>query len=217
MHRNHAHKKRVQIARIFLATFTVFSALFGHYVFVYAMSLPVAKGHVGAPVLPSHVEPAAGRQVGIPVRLKIPRIRVNAAIREVGLAPDGSMGVPKVPRDAAWYKLGPKPGEPGNAVINGHVNWLYGATGVFEQLKSVKPGDTVTVQDDTGTDITFIVRETRIYDAAADATDILVSTDGKAHLNLITCSGVWDKKLKQYSKRLVVFADLEDKAVGERP
>jgi len=35
------------------------------------------------------------------------------------------------------------------------------------------------------------------------------SSDAKAHLNLITCEGVWDKVSKSYSKRLVVFTDRE--------
>lgn len=50
-------------------------------------------------------------------------------------------------------------------------------------------------------------RESRTYDALADATRVFRSDDGKAHLNLITCQGAWDKQAKQYSKRLVVFTD----------
>ncbi|MFA5714473.1 MAG: PAS domain S-box protein [Candidatus Paceibacterota bacterium] len=41
------------------------------------------------------------------------------------------------------------------------------------------------------------------------ATDIFVSNDGKAHLNLITCGGFLDEVSKSYPKRLVVFADAE--------
>lgn len=152
-------------------------------------------------------KPAAQNDVGLPVRIKIPSIRVNAVIRSVGLASDGSMGVPKLPRDAAWYKLGPKPGESGSAVIAGHVNWYSGATGSFERLKNLRPGAAITVQDDKGTPISFVVREIRKFNATADATGIFTSQDGKAHLNLVTCAGVWNKRAKQYSQRLVVFAD----------
>jgi hypothetical protein len=45
------------------------------------------------------------------------------------------------------------------------------------------------------------------FDPSADATAVFISNDGSSHLNLITCDGVWDKQAKQYSKRLVVFAD----------
>lgn len=144
---------------------------------------------------------------GLPLRILIPKIRVNALINQVGLVADGSMGVPKLPRDTAWYKLGPKPGEAGSAVISGHVNWLYGAKGSFEYLKVLKPGDKIIVQNDKGESISFIVRTSRTLDREANATDVFYSYDGKSHLNLITCAGVWDKSAKAYSKRLVVFAD----------
>jgi len=144
---------------------------------------------------------------GLPVRLQIPNIRVDAAIRSVGLTPDGSMGVPKIPSDAAWYMLGPKPGEKGSAVIAGHVNWWYGATGVFARLKTLKPGDKIIVQDDQGASTSFIVRKSHAYGIKEDASDVFLSNDGKSHLNLVTCAGVWDRVSKLYSKRLVIFAD----------
>lgn len=142
-----------------------------------------------------------------PTRLRIPAIGVNAPIGAVGLAPDGSMGVPKRPAHTTWYALGPRPGEAGSAVIAGHVSWMYGATAVFAELHTLAPGNTITVQAGDGKIISFVVREIRAYDAAADATDIFFSADGQAHLNLVTCSGTWDKNAKQYTERLVVFAD----------
>ena len=148
---------------------------------------------------------------GLPARLKIPRIHVDAVINHVGLLPDGSMGIPEHPLNAAWYKLGPKPGDTGSAVIDGHVNWWYGATGVFAHLSTVKPGDTITVQDEQGKETHFIVRESRAFGFHEDASTVFRSYDGKAHLNLITCEGVWIKSAQAYSKRLVVFADKVEK------
>lgn len=144
---------------------------------------------------------------GEPVRIRIPRIAVDATIEKVALATDGTMGVPKHPLNAGWYEPGPRPGEVGSAAIAGHVNWINGSSGVFARLHQIKPGDKITVQDHEGAVISFIVREIKSYDAAADATDVFTSSDGKAHLNLITCSGVWDKLTKQYSQRMVVFSD----------
>jgi LPXTG-site transpeptidase (sortase) family protein len=146
---------------------------------------------------------------GLPVRLKIPGINVDSAIESVGLTSDGAVGIPKDPNNAAWYNVGPRPGEIGSAVITGHVNWYFGATGVFADLHKVKPGDKITVLDDKGSIISFVVREIRNYDAAADAIDVFYTNDGKSHLNLITCEGVWNKIKRQYSERLVVFTDKE--------
>lgn len=146
---------------------------------------------------------------GLPVRLKIPGIHVDSAIEYVGLTPQGAVGIPKNPNNAAWYNLGPQPGDIGSAVITGHVNWYYGATGVFANLHKLKPGDKITVQDDKGSVFSFVVREIRDYAAAGDATDVFYANDEKAHLNLITCEGVWDRSAQQYTQRLVVFTDKE--------
>lgn len=146
---------------------------------------------------------------GLPARLKIPAINVDSAIETVGLTTDGAVGIPKNPANAAWYNLGPRPGDIGSAVITGHINWYYGQTGVFVNLSKVKIGDKIIVQDDKGAEISFMVNDIRSYDAAADAVDVFISNDGKAHLNLITCEGDWDRNSQQYTKRLVLFAEKE--------
>lgn len=151
--------------------------------------------------------PKAKIALGLPTRITIPRMRVNSAVLPVGITPAGAMGIPKRPQDTTWYMLGPKPGEVGSAVIAGHLNWLYGATGAFQYLHTLKPGDKITVQNDLGKSVTFVVRKTRWFGKNDDAADVFYSYDGKSHLNLVTCAGVWDKVSKAYSKRLVVFAD----------
>lgn len=187
-------------------------------VFFQIFTAQIVLGNYESPILQNVVRASTAQQgkvsavsvpitSGNPVRLKISKIRVNAVIDSVGLLKDGSMGVPKTPSKTAWYMLGPKPGENGSAVIAGHVNWWYGATGVFKNLKMLKAGDVVTVQNDQGKNISFVVREIRSFGQADDASDVFTSSDGKSHLNLVTCSGVWNKLTQQYSKRLVVFTD----------
>jgi len=144
---------------------------------------------------------------GLPVRIKIPKIHVNAVIDHVGILKDGSMGIPSVPSRAAWYMLGPTPGATGSAVIDGHVNWWNGRKGVFEHLKDLKPGDTITIQDDQGIVTSFMMRSSKTIGRNDDATSVFRSTDGKSHLNLVTCTGVWDRAAQMYTKRLVIFAD----------
>ena len=77
---------------------------------------------------------------------------------------------------------------------------------MFANLDKLKTGDKVYVEDDKGMTITFVVRETRVYDPGY-ADDVFSRNDG-VYLNLITCDGVWDAANKTYSKRLVVFADI---------
>lgn len=148
--------------------------------------------------------------VGLPISLKIPKINVDAVIERVGLTSDGSVGVPKGPVNAAWFNLSPHPGDIGSAVITGHYGiWKSGIPTVFNNLYKLNKGDKIYIKDDRGAIITFVVRESKNYNPKTDASDVFVLNDGKAHLNLITCEGIWNKVSKSYSKRLVVFADKE--------
>lgn len=153
--------------------------------------------------------PAIEEGEGNPVYITIPSIGVDAPVERVALTSDGYMDVPRDPGNAGWYALGPRPGEVGSAAIAGHVAWFDGETAVFSGLHKVVPGDTILVRNDDGSDAAFVVREIRTYAADADATDVFLSRDGKAHLNLITCVGEWDRDAGQYAERLVVFADQE--------
>lgn len=146
---------------------------------------------------------------GLPKRITIPSINVEASIEYVGVDSDGAMDIPKDPGNVAWYAPGQRPGENGSAVIAGHYGWKNDIPVAFDNLYKLQKGDEITVQDEQGVITTFIVRESRSYDPKADALDVFSSSDGKAHLNLITCEGAWNKFLKSYSKRLVVFADKE--------
>lgn len=144
---------------------------------------------------------------GLPFRVKIPKIDVDATVEYVGLTPQGAMEVTKGPDDVAWYHLGPRPGEKGSAVIAGHEGWKNGISAVFDDLHLLRKGDEILVQDEKGVTTTFIVRETKVYAPDADATNVFNSTDGKIHLNLITCEGAWNVSGKSYANRRVIFAD----------
>lgn len=145
--------------------------------------------------------------VGLPTRLIIPRINVSASVEYVGLTADGAMAVPKGPSDVAWFSLGVRPGEKGSAVIAGHEGWKNDIPAVFDDLSKLQKGDEVYVEDETGATATFVVRDIRTYGENGNASDVFISNDGKAHLNLITCEGIWNAAKKSYSNRLVVFTD----------
>ncbi|MEX1061911.1 MAG: class F sortase, partial [Patescibacteria group bacterium] len=144
---------------------------------------------------------------GLPIRLKIPRIKVDAAVESVGRTPEGAMAILESLDDVAWFRFGSRPGEVGNAVIAGHYGWRNGKTAVFDKLYKLSKGDEISVEDKHGVVTTFVVREIRKYDPEADASDVFESNNGTAHLNLITCAGEWNEATQTFSKRLVVFAD----------
>jgi sortase (surface protein transpeptidase) len=193
---------KFQLLSVSVIAVTVAGTLLGAF-FLPPLSIPDSIGVLPIPAIAA--SPIQG--VGLPVRIKIPSISVDAKVEKVAIAKNGAMAVPKNPLNTGWYQYGVKPGEIGSAVIDGHVDWWSGTKAIFEHLHKVKVDETITVQDDKGANITFIVKKVRKYNAKADATDIFLSNDGKAHLNLITCTGKWNKITKQYSERLVVFAE----------
>jgi LPXTG-site transpeptidase (sortase) family protein len=157
------------------------------------------------------IEIPAKQVVGfrLPVRLKIPKLKVDAPLDYMSLTPQGDMDTPKGPDTAGWYQHGPRPGEPGSSVIDGHFGYKDGIPAVFDNLHTLQKGDKVYIEDEAGTTITFVVRELRTYGPNDDATDVFRSSDGKAHLNLITCQGTWNVAQQSYSTRLVAFTDKE--------
>ncbi|MDQ3159151.1 MAG: class F sortase [bacterium] len=146
----------------------------------------------------------------LPIRLKIPRIKVDASVEYTGLTASGDMDVPTNSIDVGWYKLGARPGNNGSAVIAGHLVGQKGEPAVFADLSKLEKGDTMSITDDKGDTISFIVRETRSYGLQERPSEVFDTNDDTAHLNLITCSGSWDLANSSYVERLVVFADRTD-------
>ncbi len=145
-----------------------------------------------------------------PAHLVISSIGVNANVEQVGKKADGSMGTPSTFGNVGWYALGSKPGEAGNAVIDGHVNNALTTAGVFAHLSQITIGDIVQVSDAAGK--TLIYKVTKVQTFAADsAPDASVfATTGPSQLVLITCDGDWVASAHSFDKRLVVFASLSN-------
>lgn len=141
---------------------------------------------------------------GLPTRLVIPKIGVDTSILAMGLTTAGDMEAPQTNEDSGWYKYGPRPGNTGSAVIAGHVG--VGSRAVFSQLGLLAKGDIISVTDDLGQSVSFVVRETRVYDHETESKEVFNSPTG-VHLNLITCSGTWNSERNTYAERLVVFTD----------
>jgi LPXTG-site transpeptidase (sortase) family protein len=172
-------------------------------------ALAVAPSQAPAGAQPA-VSPAAPNADPVanpsPVRMLIPRIGVNALIEARGLDSGRNMQTPTDFRHVAWYNLGPVPGAPGNALVNGHVSWWTGSA-VFSRLGELRAGDSVTVIRGDGTRVTFRVTARRIVAANARVAS-LFAPSRTATLTLITCSGTWDPRIMSDTHRLLVSAVL---------
>ncbi len=142
-----------------------------------------------------------------PGRLVIRSIGVNAQVVSVALDKDGSMGVTDQSYNVGWYSPGVVPGEPGDAVIDGHLDWYDTSRAVFYNLKSVSPGDEIEVQRLDGVTKHFKVTSVNSvsYNASVPG---LFANSGSPRLSLITCGGPWSQKLGQYLDRVIVDASL---------
>ena len=166
--------------------------------------------HQVAPMAMSLPRPTSLTRIHIvdptPARLLIPRINVDAAVEARGLDANRNMDIPKNFRDVAWYRLGPAPGQPGNALINGHVNWWTGEA-VFTRLNQVRAGDEITVVRADGGLVRFKVTAKTVVDANARIAS-LFEPSTVATLTLITCTGVWNPLTQSNTQRLLVSAVL---------
>ncbi len=141
---------------------------------------------------------------GLPVKLTIEKIAIDASIHGIGLTEAGSLDVPDSIQEVGWYQAGPRPGEWGNAIIDGHSG--VSTAGVFRNLHQLSIGDIITITDDLGNNINFAVRELKTYPRDAQVPEIFTAKN-TAHLNLITCDGVYIKERGGTLSRLVVFTD----------
>jgi sortase (surface protein transpeptidase) len=140
-----------------------------------------------------------------PVRIRIPAIELDQPLTSVRVQQDGRLGVPEEPGHIGWWSDGPRPGDPGAAVIVGHLDSPTGP-GAFHGLSALHPGDEVTVVREDRSSIAFTVRALRQYDKNAFPDSKVYATSGPPSLHLITCSGTYDRSRGEYRDNLVVYA-----------
>jgi hypothetical protein len=142
-----------------------------------------------------------------PVRVRIPALQIDAKVERVSLTKDGAIDVPSNVWDTAWLATGPRPGEVGRAVIDGHKDSVQGPA-IFASLGRLRPADQVLVSDRDGNELTFEVTAVAGYDLASAPLERIFGASQQRELNLITCDGSYDSRAHTYQRRLVVFTRL---------
>ncbi len=137
-----------------------------------------------------------------PVQLLIPSLNVHRPVEAVGVNRSGFMNLPVNGWNAGWYKGGPVPGAPGDAVIEGHAGYPDQPM-LFGRLNTLRPGDKIIVVLSDGSQRLFLVVSMTSV-PVGKAPPGMGQPDGTPRLTLITCTGSFDAKSFSYSRRLVV-------------
>jgi hypothetical protein len=122
-----------------------------------------------------------------------------------GVTSDNELDVPPDARTLAWYRYGPAPGEPGSAVIAGHLNWR-GVRGHFADLVGVPLGALITVVFDDGTQHDFAVTNVELALKPEVVTNGVFGSSGEPVLRLVTCGGEYERELRSYRSNVIVTA-----------
>lgn len=165
----------------------------------------------------------------IPVTLHFTEREISCPIEPVGIVDDVDkkgnpildengepvkiMGTIDSEKVAAWLEEGPSPGEPGNAIINGHIRWKKVA-GVFSVLSDMAPGEKMAVTYDDGSVTYFAVASVDVF-TIDDWPAWVMEQSSDTRMTLITCHGEWNSSQGTSNERVIVVAKpLEDQDVS---
>ena len=150
---------------------------------------------------------AAAEQPSQPISVSIDRLGIDeTAVVAVGVLPNGDMEVPQ-PLDVGWYRFGPEPGQPGSAVLAGHVA-SDGINGAFRHLDRLGVGDVIGIEFTDGSTISFEVTDSIQVNKTALPFDEIFARSGPSQLALITCGGSFDYNARSYEDNIVVVATM---------
>ena len=152
------------------------------------------------------------RATPVPVRLEIPSIGVDTGLQRLGKEPDGTVAVPGGRgrwEEAGWYagEGGTRPGDPGSAVLLGHVDSTAGPA-VFYRVRELRRGDQVKVVRADGSVVRFSVDRVEQYPKTRFPTADVYYPTLTPMLRLVTCGGTFDYQRHSYRSNVIVFASL---------
>ncbi|MEU9855641.1 class F sortase [Streptomyces sp. NPDC047974] len=152
----------------------------------------------------------AGLPASAPIAVAIPAIGVDAPLARVGLDADGWLEAPPAehPGRAGWYAGAVTPGEPGTAVLTGHVDTPAGPA-VFHSLGALTRGRTVEVRRADGRTAVFTVHAVELLPKDDFPADRVYASTRAPELRLITCGGTYTRATG-YTGNVVVSARLTD-------
>lgn len=164
---------------------------------------PVVPVRGRAALTPLELEPLEGGiRPAPPGRIRIPEVGVDAGIEAV----QARRGGIEVPAEgwAGWHDGGPRPGEPGRAVIIGHLDMADGP-GVFARVPELERGSRIEVVDNRGEVHSYrVIGVTQVEKARFPREDVYGAARNPV-LVLVTCGGPYEEG-RGYRDNILVYA-----------
>lgn len=161
------------------------------------------RGNPAAPPPPLVSSGVQTARDGEPTSLAIPKLGVRAEVVPIGLTASRELDITKLdddPDDVGAYQFG----APGVEVLVGHVSW--NGPGVFARLTELRPGDRIEVGWPDGFVERFVVDHVeQVLKAKFPAQRVYTDPAG-GPLRLITCTGQYDARNRNFLGNLIVFA-----------
>lgn len=147
------------------------------------------------------------REPDLPVRVDVPSLNIDARVIPVGLNAKRGVDVPEDINIVGWYELGVSPQHQfGSAAFVGHRDGQGGAAGVFLNIGELQVGETVTVTNRDGREISYRVSRVELVSKERFPIEAerFFAESGPARLTLITCGGSYDRSRGGYQANIVV-------------
>lgn len=143
----------------------------------------------------------------MPRIIRIPDLNVEARVLRMGVSAKGNIEAPAGIWDTGWYDGSAKPGETGNAFIDGHISGPT-QSAVFERLHTIGSGAKIVIERGDGSVLTYAVRSVTTEDIESiDMRKVLAGPSGSSEsLTLMTCGGEYLGDYT-YKSRVTVVAD----------
>lgn len=150
--------------------------------------------------------------------LVIPSIGANAPIVSEGASgPDGgALDVPSSVHVIGWWdgvwqsptgtvkEKVAKPGDPGVALLAGHIDSAIQGRGALYRLQAVKPGASVTVWDAHGAATRWKVTRVQVVQKS-DLPRGLFANSGPSRLAVVSCGGPFDAATGHYVDNIIAW------------
>lgn len=144
-----------------------------------------------------------------PRLIKFPSIDKEGCILKVDIDQNNAIAVPNNIHLAGWFIHSAKPGEKGVSIIDGHVSGKY-SPGVFKDLHKLKAGDSFLIEFGNKKTKSFKIVDTLTLSVDDTTKKMYEQIPGiEYQVNLITCTGAFNKETQQYEKRILVRATAE--------